>query len=666
MNWPSVLVAFWSNYAWAGGMIYSEPMQNMINDFIGSNKGNTSQVGAAGTGENNPHLGGGVDIQSIYKRRALPEELVLQNAMARRHLVDAESGFKYYGRPVKPGLPLPGNHSGFAGTLATERIPASNAFMTGLLWFLVVIGCITGSVLALKFFVEFLSVIRVIRKDRLTFFRRHYLGYIAAIVLRIVFTGFFVMTFLAMFQFSYLALSGPVAVACIVFIAVVFGVGSVAAYACFSRLRLGKYVSEQDRLNVARRPILKCVPWFTISRNSKAPRSEENTYIGSIPWWTIHAMADTTSIHDDEHYTTKFGWLASRYRRTRWWFFIVWLFYEFFRAGFLAGASSQPLVQVFGLLAIEIVAFIAFVLLRPFEGQRLNVVAVYLLGFSKVATAALSAAFDTRYRVPRIPTTVIGIVIIVIQGLLTIAIMVLILIGTISSYMSVLRNRTEIKPRSWNATREKYFNQMNFAEQDVPQPRPRPVSVHSLPDVPKAPYFEVKQVKRMAKVEDEDIEFMEEINQEPATSQLLSPEQRHAESAVRPSQRNRRGSLQSQASYSTLPRAARLHRPSWSTQDYDPMGPRRERAMSNTSISTRLETRENVERNPSPLDAHKNRSITPTLSSHGIPDQFRVISPEERAVSRLQSISRSSSRPKLETRISEEEVPPLPKTNNTK
>lgn len=155
----------------------------------------------------------------------------------------------------------------------------------------------------------------------------------------------------------------------------------------------------------------------------------------------------------------------------------VWLFYEFFRAGFLAGASSQPIVQVFDLLAIEILAFVAFVLLRPFEGQRLNVIAVYLLGSSKVATAALSVAFDTRYSVPRIPTTVIKIVIIVIQGLLTIAVMVLILIGPISSYMFVLRNRTEIKSRSWNTTRERYFNHMNLSEQGIPQPKPRPISV---------------------------------------------------------------------------------------------------------------------------------------------------------------------------------------------
>ncbi|KAI4679926.1 uncharacterized protein J4E88_005816 [Alternaria novae-zelandiae] len=515
VNWPSVLVAFWSNYAWAGGMIYSESMQNTINDFIGSNKGNTSQVGAAGTGESNPHLGGGVDIHQIYKRGVLPQGLNLQAALAKRRLIDASTGFKYYGLPVKPGLPLPGNYSGFAGTLATEHIPASNAFMTGLLWFLILIACGVVSVLSLKVVLEGFSSIRIVKKHRLAFFRTHYLAFALSTVLRTIFIGFYMLTFLAMFQFSYLALSGPVAVACAAFFAVVFGVGSIAAYACFSRLRIGKYASEPDRLNIAKRRLLKIIPWFSISRNSKIPRSEDEVYIGSVPWWTIHATADTTSIHDDEQYTTRFGWLASRYRRTRWWFFVVWLFYEFVRACFLAGASTQPFVQVFGLLVVETVAFIAFTILRPFEGQRLNVLAVYLLGFSKITTTGLSAAFDTRFGIARIPTTVIGIIIIVIQGLLTVAVMVLILIGAVSSYLSILRNREQMAPLSWNPMREKYFAHIHFAVQDTP--RPRAVSINSMPELPMTSYFEVRHVKRIAKVEDEDDEFMREMDSDHAT-----------------------------------------------------------------------------------------------------------------------------------------------------
>jgi hypothetical protein len=294
MNWPSILVGFWSNYAWAGGMIYSEQMQNTINDFIGSNKGNISQVGAAGTGENNPNLGGGVDIYQIYNRGALSQDLHLQAALAKRRLVDAHSGFRYYGLPVKPGLPLPGNYSGFAGTLATERIPASNAFMTGLLWFLILVACIVASLISLKAILEDLSHIRVVKKDRLAFFQDHYLAFTVLTVLRTVFIGFYMLTFLAMFQFSYMALSGPVVVACIVFFAVVFGIGSIAAYACFSRLRVGKYISEPDRLNIARRRVCKVIPWIRISKNSKVPRSEDQYTLAQFlggrytPWLTLY------------------------------------------------------------------------------------------------------------------------------------------------------------------------------------------------------------------------------------------------------------------------------------------------------------------------------------------------------------------------------------------
>jgi hypothetical protein len=660
MNWPSVLVSFWSNYAWAGGMIYSEPMQNTINNFIGSNKGNTSQVGAAGTGESNPNLGGGVDIQQIYRRDTVPKALEFQAALTRRHLVDASTGFKYYGRPVKPGLPLPGNYSGFAGTLATERIPASNAFMTGLLWFLALIGCVIVFVFAMKAAFEGLSKTGIIKRDRFAFFRANYLTYTAAAILRTLFIGFFMMTFLAMFQFSYLALSAPVAVACIVFVAVVFGVGSVAAFACFSRLRVGKYVSEPDRLNIEKRRMLKASPWFSLSRNSKTPRSEDKVYIGSIPWWTVHAMADATSIHDDEIYIRRFGWLASRYRRSRWWFFVVWLFYEFVRAGFLAGASTQPFVQVLGLLVVEIMAFVTLIILRPFEGQRLNTIAVYLLGFSKVATTALSVSFDTRFGIARIPATVIGIVIILIQGLLTIALMILILVGAVSSYFSVTRNRDEIRPRRWNPIRDRYYEHLDFVVQDIPRPRPRPATAQSAPALPKAPNFEVKQVRRVAKVEDEDIEFMQEVNNNPSTSQRLLPDQDGTDTANRPQQRNRTGSLQSQVSYSSLPRAARLHRPSWSTQDYgNPLGPPRPRAFSNTTRP--------LYRQPSPFTTHDGRSDSPALSSSSAShDEDHMVGTERRATSRMTSLSRASSRPKLETRMTEEEIPPLPKNSTLK
>lgn len=657
MNWPNVLVSFWSNYAWTGGMIYSEHMQNMINEFIGSNKGNTSHVGAAGTGINNPSLGGGYDIHAIYKRAN----------------DDPTRDFSFNGQPVKPGLPLPGNFSGFSGTLAQDRIPASNAFMTSLLWSLALLAFIVASMVSLKLLLEGLGRTRLLKQDRLAFFRAHYVRYTIFTVLRAVFVGFFLMAFTSMFQFSYLQSLGPVAVACAVFLVVVFGIGSAAGLACYRRIVDGKYVCEQDPLSIEKIKLWRVVSWWRLSRQSKCPRSEDKAYIGSIPWWTFRSSCEKKPVHDDENFMKSFGWLASRYRRTRWWFFAVWLVYEFIRACFLAGASSQSLIQVFGVLVVECIAFVVMVCLRPFEGQRLNILLVYLLGFSKVATTALSATLDAHFNLPRILATVIGIVIIVIQGLLTLAVLVLILIGAIASYFSVMRNREELRPRGWLSMRESYFKRLK-PQVDETSPQPRPLKVAH-----RGTYFSVNQIKRVAKVEDEDVEFVQEIRNDPSMSRISITSTSHTRANETLSQRSRAASDASQASYTALPRAARLHRPSWTSRDFvDARGVGRARALSNTNFSTpelpersrsraisQGDSSDSLKRKPSPLKMAVSRTSTPAYEA--IPHPFQDdhgASPFRRPGNRPSVRSRSSSRPPHDGSISEEDIPPMPRKSS--
>lgn len=568
LDWPSVLVAFWSNYAWAGGMIYSESMQNTINSFIGSNKGNTSIVGAAGTGVPNSNIEGGFDIHQIYKRDIMPTALnmprmmerskydwaagQLGNTITKRKLAEKTDGYSWYGSPVKPGLPLPGNYFGFAGNLAQKKIPASNAFMTGLLWFLVLVCAVAFSVLAFKLVLETLSASKLIRRDRFSFFKTHYIGYTTGAVLRTLFIGFFMVIFLCLLQFTYQASSGPVAVACVIFLIMLLGLGGLAGYACFYRIKYGSYESQRDRLHLEKRKVLKVIPWYGFSRASENQYSEDKTYAGSVPWWTIRSSPQEKSIHDDDEYTKKFGWLASRYRRTKWWFFTLWLVYEFIRACFLAGASGHPQVQVFGLLAVEVIACVVLFILRLFEGQRLNLIVVYMLGFSKVTTVALSVTFHTSMNLARITTTVIGVVIIVIQGILTVVVMIAIVVGAISTYFSLTRQREQIRPKKWNPVREKYFKHMDRKVSDLPPPPPPP------PEPPRDPYFSVKSIKRFPKIEDEDPEFMAEITGNATnydgTGELTT-------------RRSIAGSIQSQVSYSSLPYGARAHRASWSSRD---------------------------------------------------------------------------------------------------
>jgi hypothetical protein len=633
MNWPSVLVAWWSNFAWAGGMIRTDTMQRSIDRLIGNNLGNTSSVGAAAAGTANEDLGGGYDISQIYKRalgfgvkrassfasnhplmRDIASEiyqrdysLVLKrdvvrttavNALLRRQeeLADSADGFMWYGHPVAAGLPLPGNFSGFAGTLAQEQIRASNAFMTGFLWFIILLVLVVAATMAFKWTLEGLVRVKVLKQDRLAFFRQHWLGYSANVALRTCFIAWFMLMFLTIFQFTYGSSGGVKAVAAIVFLVFLVGLPGIAAYACWYKMQRDNGSSKRTEIKSSK--LFGKIPWFTISTVNRASAhqseqqqeqdqtvdSEDKTK--SAHFWkrmNSHYSITTGSenksnVHDDEDYTMKFGWLAARFRRTRWWFFVFWLLYEFIRACFYGGASGQPLTQVFGLLVVETLAFAFVVWARPFEGMRLNILVVYCLGFSKVTSVALSAAFDIRFNLERITTTIIGVVIIVIQGILVIITLIAIVVSVISSYMSVSRNREEFRPRKWHGMREKYFNHLDRTVNDLPK-EPKVKAAPEPEPEEKDPYFEVKAMRRLGKIEDDD---PDPVNLE--ESQTRNPDQSTAslrdntESSLplmgegvagraSPARRSRATSNAS-LSQSNLPYGARAHRPSWSQRDF--------------------------------------------------------------------------------------------------
>ena len=558
MNWPSVLVAFWSNYAWAGGMIYNTHMQNSINKFIGSNRGNISEVGAAQSGVNAVGLDGGYQISQIYKRATSVSLEAYDHALSKRAIADSSNGFSWYGHPVLPGLPLPGNYSGFAGTLAQENIPASNAFLTGLLWLLILTVCLAAGIVALKWILEALALVHVIKTHRLTHFRTNWLVFTGAVVLRTLFIAFFAIIFLTTFQFTLGGSTGVKAIAGVTLALFLIGTLGSAAYALLYRLRSGKYVSRPDRLNIEKKK-LGFIPYYSLVRESKI-------FLGSIPWWGMRpadSEAAAVPVHDDADYNRKFGWLSARFRQSKWWFFSFWVVYELVRACFYGGAAGHALIQVFGLLVVEAIALFAIVFMKPFESNRLNVLMVYMLGFSKVATVALSSAFDARFGLPRITTTVIGIVIIVIQGFLTIALMVLIILGAISSYMSILRNKeTEsFRPRRWRSYRTRYFAHVDQKATDKPAPRPPTPEPVPTPSVPSEPYFKVASVRRAPKIEDDD-----EDNQIDDVDDSTAVNAPTTENSTNPYSRTL--SLSSRTSVSNLPYGARRHRASWSSRDF--------------------------------------------------------------------------------------------------
>ncbi|OTA58631.1 TRP-domain-containing protein [Hypoxylon sp. EC38] len=584
LPWPSVLPAWWSNFAWSAGLVPSASVVRSINSFVGVS-GNASQVGGAGSTVINNQ--GGL-TQQIYGRslasniaaeifKRAPETVEdAGRALTKRQPYDPNNPYDYNwnGDPVQPGMPLPGDWTGFAGELSELSIPAPNAFMVVLIWLLVILGLVVVLLVAFKYSLEGLSKLKWIKQDRLEYFRTHWTGYLILAILRTLLIAFFSIATLAMFQFAIHGSAGPTAIAAVVFVIFVVGMGGQITYALRLRLRYGAFSLDPDRILLRRGKMFGCLPCVAPVRLSQL-REEElgEKPVGSLPfvrWHFVDSDPNRGDVHKDELYVKRFGWLSARYRLSRWWFFAFWLTYQFIRACFVGAAGGNPLTQVFGLFIVDILALVIIAILNPYEGQRNTALAVWLLGLTRVATTGLSIAFLPEFNLNRIIVTVIGVVIIVIQALLTIAVMILIILGGISSWMSLSRNREYFSSEILEGVRIRYFEHIEQrATGQRPPPKPKSKSKTALkldsseefPKLPKEPYFTVTSVRRAPKIEDEDGDYIAEINPPHVTGGVT-----FTPGATR--RVSRSASVSSWHSVSSLPRGARVHRASWSSRDF--------------------------------------------------------------------------------------------------
>lgn len=156
-NFPSVLIAFWSNFGWAAGLIADESMQNSLNGFT----------------RNSAHS---------------PETALDNNALQlSKELYPILRRGVQFGEHQKEGLPVPGNFLGFSATLAKADITTTNAFITAFIWLLVLLASIFIFIGGFKLIMETLSLMGL-RKSRLQVFRDNWLAFLRSILLRTVWT----------------------------------------------------------------------------------------------------------------------------------------------------------------------------------------------------------------------------------------------------------------------------------------------------------------------------------------------------------------------------------------------------------------------------------------------------------------------------------------------
>ncbi|KAI1392207.1 uncharacterized protein F4822DRAFT_119657 [Hypoxylon trugodes] len=147
--------------------------------------------------------------------------------------------------------------------------------------------------------------------------------------------------------------------------------------------------------------------------------------------------------------------------------------------------------------------------------------------------------------------------------------MILIVLGGISSWMSLSRNREYFSSRMLEGVQIQYFEHIEQRAADEPlQEKPksdlrglRPNSIDRFLELPKEPSFSVTSVRRAPKIEDEDDDYLTQMNPTCAiggSTSTMGPSGRAIRSA----------SVSSRHSVSSIPRGARVHRMSWSSRDF--------------------------------------------------------------------------------------------------
>jgi len=581
VNWPSVCVAWWNNFAWSAGVISAPALVRSVNSFAGV-AGNASQVGGAGSVVLN--TGGGL-ISQIYGRSlSWTPTQVIENThtITRRAPYNASNPFDYTwaGKPMMPGMPLPGTWIGLPGTLAGSDIPAKDAFIISLIWIMVAISSTTMFIAALKGSLEVLARTKRIKPDRLAYFRSHWPGYMVQASLRAFFMAFFVVMVLAMYQFTLRVSTGAAAITATTFVLFLISAMLLIGVACYARTRHGKFERAPDQIIFHRSTFLGVFPILIPAWASTLKEHElEVRPVVTFSMRRIrHINTDPTmeSVHKDQGYVKRFGWFSARYRRTRWWFLAYYAVYLVGRAGFLGAGALSPLAQVYGLLLFEIAAFLIIIILNPFEGARNTALAVWMLSISKIATTGLSIAFLPAFKLDRIIATVVGYIIIIIQGLLVIGLMILIALSALSTWMSLTRNREELGAEHLENTRVKYFENMEARALDTYRPPKQKKSRKGKgkdeeePPVPTPePKFSVVSVRRAPKIEDEDEDDNNDVlhDLKSANNGTNGNDPSKPSTGVRGAARiGRTNSVSSQHSVNSLPRGLRSHQ-AWSSTD---------------------------------------------------------------------------------------------------
>lgn len=382
VNYPGIYRSFTKNFGFSTGLLPWAQMQESIDSFRKSTGGNTT-VNNFQTLKNSTLVFQDDTTASpsgSFRRmaiRALDILIPRQVDGISTSVNSTSSGSSSGGNSFEDSKLV----SGIQAYVEQLTVPDTNAFMTILLVFAIVLAAIVVGILLFKVILEAWSLFGKYPKSLVTF-RKEYWRILAQTITGLILLLYGVWTLYCIFQFRN---------------------GDSWAAKLLAGLTLGLFTA-----------LLAFYSWKIWSVARKLKQTSGNT----------------SALYENKETWKKYKLFYENYKKQYWWLFMPFIIYMFAKGCVLAGGDGHGMVQTIGQLVIEGLMLILLLWSRPFDrksGNWINIV----IQIVRVLSVACILVFVEEFGIPKTTQTVTGVVLIVVQSSLTAVLAILIGVNAI-------------------------------------------------------------------------------------------------------------------------------------------------------------------------------------------------------------------------------------------
>lgn len=382
VNYPGVYRSFTKNFGFATGLIPWGSVQTGIDNFRGSTGGNTTVDSYAHLRNSTLHFADGTSISPTggFRRlaiRALDILIPRQIDGITTTINDTSTGGSSTAYPYQDSKVV----QGIEAYVEQLTVPSTNAFLTILLIFAVVVAAIVVGILLFKVILETWSLFGKYPKSLVTF-RKEYWRILAQTITGVIFLLYGVWTLYCIFQFR----RGDSWAARVLAGITLFLFTALLAFYCWK--------------------------------------------IWSIAHKFKKMSGDSNGLYEDKETWKKYKLFYENYKKQYWWIFMPFIIYMFAKGCVLAGGDGHGMAQTIGQGIIECAMLILLLWNRPFDrksGNWINIV----IQITRVLSVGCIFVFLDELGIPKTAQTVTGIVLIVVQATLTAILAILIGVNAI-------------------------------------------------------------------------------------------------------------------------------------------------------------------------------------------------------------------------------------------